>query len=157
MYFTAISFFLFFISLIRYILVTYFPTKISKQKRDNINNIEALNYGIIIATSITGIIMVNYYKCCVDKQYPSVKRLRIHDFIFHILPLLFINYISPESNDVTINRKYIYASFFIFAVPYTHLINVSKLYHKAPLNFCYFSPVIISVLISLSKYPPNKK
>ena len=61
MYVTIISIILFVIVLLRYIFVEIYPNVLSPKVKQYLNNFSALSYGVIWASSITGIIIINLY------------------------------------------------------------------------------------------------
>ena len=112
-YFTNYSNILLYFNIIIYFLLKKYPEKFTEKTKKNLKNILALSYGIVIATSLTGTIMTNFFEESFLQRH-NITSLFLHstDIIFHILPFFIINYISPKSNEVSINRIYLYSSFF---------------------------------------------
>ena len=159
-YFTTLANVLLIICVFLHYLKKNYSHKFTKSQIQTINNILALNYGVTMAASITGIIIVNVYDCCAimkGKYKYNLELIRILDFAHHIIPLIVATYIAPESNDVSINRIFLYSSFLILAIPYVALVNAEKLYVNVPSYIVYYMPIIVSFITSYIKYPPNKK
>jgi len=155
MYITSISIILFVIVLLRYIFVEIYPNVLSPKVKQNLNNFSALSYGVIWASSITGIIIVNLYKCCLGKYkyIKTLEHLKFLDLLIHVMPLLFINKIAPKSDEITIDKIYIYHFFIGIASIYICIFDLNKLYPNIPQNFLCWTPTIISMVSSYWKYP----
>ena len=96
-YFTIYANFILYISVIIHFLLKKFPERFSEKTKQNFKNIIALSYGIIIATSITGTIIINFYRRnFIIRNNVSSVVLLISDLILHLIPLIIISNIAPD-------------------------------------------------------------
>ena len=150
--FTTISYILFIYNLIRYALFKLFPNLLSEKVKQNLNNISALSYSLIVSTSIIGIISVNYYNCCLNGKTNTYDKLKRSDKILHIIPLLLINLVAPKPEEISIKKEYLYSFTPIMNAIYCYFIDFEKIYYKVPQSNLLVFGNFIALVSTYLKY-----